>query len=201
MIAGIAPTGSIYRDFTTIAASFTDAVGVDTASVAVYLDGTRLDGCAVSASGVSCPVSGLEHGGHLFAVLAADTLGFGTFASEIFDYGYCSGSAPPVSLTVQNIYWGSYTDYAARRLSVDYILGNGAVYPVDVTFEGAYASHGAALSGYPSGPQHVTGNSTARAVFTYSVPGGVTTFWTIVYASAEDACGESYDYPGGLNSN
>ncbi|MHB9112503.1 MAG: Ig-like domain-containing protein, partial [Thermoleophilia bacterium] len=73
VISAVAPSGYQLVTSATVTASFSDLEsGVNTSSVQVYLDGTTLVGCTVSATFVSCPVSGLSQGGHTISVSAAD---------------------------------------------------------------------------------------------------------------------------------
>ena len=70
-------TGSFLNmSWTVISAAYTDAgSGIDTGSVIVTLDGKTLPGCRISATSVSCPVSGLSEGAHVIGGSVADTSG------------------------------------------------------------------------------------------------------------------------------
>ncbi|MHB1391372.1 MAG: hypothetical protein ACYCXF_09135 [Thermoleophilia bacterium] len=74
VIGAVAPTGFVNSGNTTISAIYSDAggSGIDTASVAVTLDGARMSGCTVTATNVACPVSGLGNGSHAIAVNVVD---------------------------------------------------------------------------------------------------------------------------------
>jgi photosystem II stability/assembly factor-like uncharacterized protein len=75
-VTDVQPSGSINTTSTTLSASYSDDLsGIDTASVAVTLDGNPVSGCTVSASSVSCPVSGLALGPHSFNVSVSDLSG------------------------------------------------------------------------------------------------------------------------------
>lgn len=71
------PTGTLYSSAVTISADYTDADGIDTASVVVTLDGgDPLTGCTVTATSVSCDLTALPgtHAVHLEVTdLAANT--------------------------------------------------------------------------------------------------------------------------------
>lgn len=77
-ISAAQPTGLLNTPGTTVSAVFGDAGGstVDPASAAVIIDGaTVLSTCQASASGISCPVNGLEDGGHTVRVEVSDRVG------------------------------------------------------------------------------------------------------------------------------
>ncbi len=75
-VSNLSPSGTIYSDSATISAAFSDSgAGVDTGSLTIKLDGNVLTGCSVSASGASCPVSGLSYGSHAISGSIADTVG------------------------------------------------------------------------------------------------------------------------------
>jgi len=84
-ITGLQPSGAIATTATTLSAGYVDGgSGVDSASVAVYLDGSPVSGCTVVAASVSCPVSGLSEGSHSFTVQVADLLGNAGSATSPF---------------------------------------------------------------------------------------------------------------------
>ncbi|MHB8859656.1 MAG: NosD domain-containing protein, partial [Thermoleophilia bacterium] len=75
-VTGILPTGSITGTSTTISATMSDDLsGVNSATAAVYLDTVRVTGCAITASSVSCPVSGLGNGVHNITINVDDVSG------------------------------------------------------------------------------------------------------------------------------
>ncbi|MHB8793442.1 MAG: hypothetical protein ACYC6O_08925, partial [Thermoleophilia bacterium] len=75
-VTGITPTGTVNSAAQTVYANYSDTgSGIDTASVAVTLDGAPLSGCTVGATGVSCAASGLADGAHTIGVSVADMAG------------------------------------------------------------------------------------------------------------------------------
>lgn len=73
VITGVSPAGFVNTTAPVISAAYSDSgTGVDLASVAVTLDGNPLSGCAVTAAGVSCAVSGLAEGSHSGTVSVTD---------------------------------------------------------------------------------------------------------------------------------
>ncbi|MHB8793443.1 MAG: Ig-like domain-containing protein [Thermoleophilia bacterium] len=75
-VTNFLPSGTITASAATVYAYYSDAdSGINSASANVYLDGTALSGCTTTATGVSCPVTGLANGVHSISVSVADNAG------------------------------------------------------------------------------------------------------------------------------
>lgn len=110
-------------------------------------------------------------------------------------------SRPLLSLTTSGARWESFADYQSRLLSVDYEISIGNTGMArNVSFVGSIDTGGVLL--YSASPQQLTGlgtggQDTAGAFrVKYQVPLDVTSFRSILFFSAEDSCGNTYDYPG-----
>lgn len=98
VIRDLSPPIFINKSYANVGATLGDAgVGVDTASVAVYLDGAALSGCTVTASNASCIVYGISLGDHTFSVTAGDKAGNVATANGSFTY---DPLAPTVSKAI-----------------------------------------------------------------------------------------------------
>ena len=127
------------------------------------------------------------------AVSAADVLGHRANLGYGFESVHCSGK-PPLDFSVNRVYWAGFSDYTKRLLSVDYLLTSGADYPLSVNIVAATASNGVVTATLPDATMVPAGGS-APATVTYSVGAGVGSFRSLLYATAEDACGDLYSYP------
>jgi len=109
----------------------------------------------------------------------------------------CSGAAPDLRLIVGDIYWGSYADYQARRLSVAYTIADaGTSRAVNVKITGASNSNGVTLTtAVPSFQGYLGLGGNLQTTLVYDVPEGVSWFQTSVHATAEDPCGNQFVYP------
>ncbi len=84
-ITGIEPAGMLDHAAANIYAYYSDAAsGIDMASVSVYLDGSSVNGCAITGSGASCSVYGLADGNHVIMVSVADNMGNAATAAGTF---------------------------------------------------------------------------------------------------------------------
>ncbi len=77
VVSNIQPSGILNTGTVSVEAVYSDGSGsgVDIATLAVYLDGARMAGCATSASVVSCPAGGLADGNHTIDVSVDDVAG------------------------------------------------------------------------------------------------------------------------------
>jgi len=97
-IRDLSPPIFINKNYANVGAALSDTgTGVDTASVAVYLDGGALGGCTVTATSASCAVYGISLGAHTFSVTAGDKAGNVASADGSFTY---DPLAPSVSKTI-----------------------------------------------------------------------------------------------------
>lgn len=104
---------------------------------------------------------------------------------------------PGLNLTKTGARWGSYADYLARLLSIDFSIGDSGADARSVTLVGSDSSNGVmAASGFPLFIGDVTSGSSVTVTLKYVVMPGVNSFRTVTYATAIDLCGKSYTYPG-----
>ena len=111
--------------------------------------------------------------------------------------GWCS--KPTLNLGWQSVYWANIAEYNAGILTVDYTVDSlfdvysgrivGSVNTNGITLVTAMPLDiGDTINAGAGGSLPVT--------LKYQIPPGVTTFASTVYAAADDACGNSYYYPG-----
>jgi len=142
----------------------------------------------------------------LFAAIAALMilaliLGTGSIvsASTPPDPVSCYCTQPILSLTKGSAYWGSYSDYTSRALSVNYdISNNSANYANAHNLEivGTANTNGVTLVDNGRNVNMVPAGECELVTVKYNVPVGVGSFNTTVYATTSDQCGSSYSYPG-----
>lgn len=109
----------------------------------------------------------------------------------------CTAGQPDLALEITDVTWASYADYTAQTLSVDFIVTNTGVDPGHmIQVEGATATNG--VHCYDCSAWLGTLPAAAEHLFTldYIVPEGTIYFTTFVYISAQDGCGDSYNFPG-----
>ncbi len=106
---------------------------------------------------------------------------------------------PALSLicpTGDKVYWASYGDYTAGLLSVEFGIANGAGDAANVLIVNIATTNGVTLaSGIPVAVGNIAAGSSASATVKFNVPSGVVSFKSVVFASAQDACGNTYNYP------
>lgn len=98
-IAAPAPSGALATNSTTITVDYSDPApgsGIATTSVSVTLDSNLLGSCTATATGVSCPVSGLAQGTHNYSVSVSDLAGNSSAAPGSFDI---DSLAPTITAT------------------------------------------------------------------------------------------------------
>lgn len=110
------------------------------------------------------------------------------------------GSRPNLDLSVTNIYWASYTDYTNGKLSVDYgVINNSESDAAGAAIVDSDATNGVtpSLEPLPLLIGSIPGaGGNASFTMPYNVPAGVPGFSSIVHATAQDSCGNTYCYPG-----
>jgi len=111
----------------------------------------------------------------------------------------CAGDVHDLRLTKDDVRWGSYADFVARNLSIDYTIANaGAADALNVGILGADNTGGVSLStSMPVGLGDIAAAGSVATTLDYYVPEGVLSFQTNVYAAALDRCGTVFYYPGG----
>jgi len=105
---------------------------------------------------------------------------------------------PVLRISYADAYWPSMSAYAARHLSVDYHIDSFFDVYWDLDVEGTQSTNGVIGIGLSElGPLDVMINSTSpNFTYKYSVPDGVVSFKTTIYTTAQDSCGNTYEYPG-----
>lgn len=198
-VSGITPVGTIYDGSATIRASYQDpGSGVNPNSVTVSIDGDPLTACDVTDTEVSCDITGLPAGAHTIGVNASDLSGNGSLTEGDFEVYNCGNPLrPSLSLSLDNAYWASSSDYQSGVLSIDYKLDNNTVPDVlDVTVEGSVNSNAVtAKSPYPEPVDLLEGTSVILTI-KYQIPPGIGQFKSIIFVSVVDPCGNSFEYPG-----
>jgi hypothetical protein len=117
--------------------------------------------------------------------------------SEIYLASPCTGGQPQLSLSKSSVYWASYADYTNGVLSVGYGIANGGSSDAyDAQIVGSVNAAGVISVNTPLAVGNISAGGSAPATVTYHVPAGVGSFSTVVYATASDACGTGYSYPG-----
>lgn len=98
---------------------------------------------------------------------------------------YLSGMAT-ASLARGNIYWDSYADYSARKLSVDFSISNsGSGTANGLNISNALSTNGVgAETPLPLSLGDLSQDTAADFTMVYSVPNGVGSFRTSLYANA-----------------
>ncbi|MEW6018382.1 MAG: NosD domain-containing protein [Pseudomonadota bacterium] len=170
VITNMQPPIMVNKTWTTIGASFSDVgVGVDAASVAVYLDGAALSGCTVTSANAAC-IAYFGEGPHSYQVRVADNAGNVATASADFTM---DPNAPTVSKTIylydnatgggctQVGYWVPSSKTCVVREDLMFIKANGFV----------FGANGITLDG---GGHYITGNNSFAAGITGSLRNGVT---------------------------
>ncbi len=113
-VSSVSPSGWVNTASTTISADYSDSgSGINTASVAVYLDGSPLTGCTAGATSVSCPTSGLSDGAHTITGSVSDNAGNTSTISGSF-------SIDTVAPTVSNVAPAGAISTALATISADY---------------------------------------------------------------------------------
>jgi hypothetical protein len=105
---------------------------------------------------------------------------------------------PDLEVNAEAIYWRSITAYVMRSLSVDYkIVNSGAGAAVNVVVSDAVNTSG--VTSNVSGARETLGDidiaGSSSFTVNYMVPFGVWSFKSTLYATAEDSCGEAYEFP------
>lgn len=94
--SNIQPSGTIYSSSATLSANYSDPApssGIDSGSAMIHLDNRHVNGCTVSATRISCPVSGLSRGAHKLEVFICDMAGNCAHEQRSFSVG---DKTPPV---------------------------------------------------------------------------------------------------------
>ncbi|MFA5801319.1 MAG: S8 family serine peptidase [Thermoleophilia bacterium] len=178
VVTYLQPTGMIYNSYTTILVGYTDVGrGINAGDVSVILDGVVINGCAVMASSVSCPVSNLGYGPHFVGGSVRDRAGNATPINGNF---VVLDRQPPTISSVSptgNIYSGSttitvgYSDSSGINQDSASITLNGSPL-AGCTVSATSASCPA--SGLALGPHIIGGSVSDNAANTATISGGFT---------------------------
>lgn len=189
------PTGTVHGYVGSITASTSDATS-GLLNATLSLNGGTATACTITGGLVDCPVT-LANGTYAAVITVTDNAGnSGTAASS---FTYAAHGQPALSLSVTRIYWATYADYTAHKLSVDYRLTDGATSPnaMGVNIVGSNNSNGVILvTAVPLSVGNIMAGGNAGFTLTYELPTGITAFTASIYATASDPCGDSYAYPG-----
>ncbi len=194
----VAPAiSNITANASTISANYSDPApssGVNTASVAVYVDGGSVPGCTATGSPagtVSCPAPAPGPGMHTIDVYIADNAGnIGSGSGA-----WCVGR-PNLSLAVPHAYWAGMSDYITGILSVDWTISNAGPNAYSVQITGSTNTNGVTVnSGVPSVAVNIATGGSATVTIKYHIPANVSSWHTDMTGSAQDECGNSYTYP------
>ncbi len=110
----------------------------------------------------------------------------------------CSGEAPPLSLSMNSVSWGSMSDYQARLLTVDFSLHNAGGGPAAKNLQIIATDNTNGVIATTAFPLSLGTVDTGAAVSfstIYLVPEGIGGFRTTIYATTEDRCGNFFEYP------
>jgi len=116
----------------------------------------------------------------------------------VYDCVQCSGEAPGISLNRESVEWASYADYLARTLTVNLSIRNaeGAARADNVRVIASDNTNAVVASSiFPLSLGSIDAGSSQPFSLSYLVPVGVTSYRSTIYAAAEDACGNNYEYP------
>ncbi|MHB8858206.1 MAG: hypothetical protein ACYC6Z_01790 [Thermoleophilia bacterium] len=194
----------------TIAASYADplptgalstnlASGIDSGTAMVHVDGAMImTGCIATSTGISCPTpAGLAPGSHVIEVMVTDNAGNNARATLSFTTG-----KPALSLGAPAPRWGSYADYTAGILSVDWTLRNtGSTNARSTTLTCAGNSNGVIMNGPATailGDIAAGGSASGTLRYEGIVNGGyvvVGSWHTTNTGTALDDLGNLYTYP------
>ncbi|MHB8860084.1 MAG: hypothetical protein ACYC6Z_11495, partial [Thermoleophilia bacterium] len=107
------------------------------------------------------------------------------------------GTQPDLSLSRTNAYWASYADYSARKLSVDYSIGNSATAAAaNVSVVGSTCTNGVtSASALPMPAGNIATGGSTSVTMQYNVPVGTSVFKASTYATAQNGS-SIYSYPG-----
>ena len=110
----------------------------------------------------------------------------------------CSGMVPPLSLSVEDVRWDSMADYQARLLTVDFSLLNADGGPIaqNVQVTASVNTNGVlTTTTLPHSLGDIGAGATAPFSLQYLVQEGVGGYQVKLNASAEDGCGNFFQYP------
>jgi len=128
------------------------------------------------------------------ASLAAFRAGIQNLDIAVAGCGY-----PDLALSLRSSYWASYADYRASVLTVSFDVRNLSLHDAsNLVVTGSASSDGASSASRL--PLAVSGMISVAnpglLTMKYNISSGMQAFSTATFATATDACGNSYTYPG-----
>lgn len=103
---------------------------------------------------------------------------------------------PALTLSSPQAFWGSYADYIARELSVNWTVRDNGMPAYDVKITSSVNNAGVTLlTGLPVSFGDIPAGGSSSQTLKYQTPNGVSRWYTIHNATAKDGCGTSYTYP------
>ncbi|RJO61577.1 hypothetical protein C4544_02485 [candidate division WS5 bacterium] len=135
-------------------------------------------------------------GVHQLRVYTSDSPAYATACPLEVIQDYTVAYNLPLSVGVAQIYWGSYADYLARELLVDYrIFNRGVNDALNVVITESNNTNGVIAINLPATVGNVPAGSTGIGTVRYSVPPNADFFRARLAATAEDAVGYPHMYP------
>ncbi|MDO8735907.1 MAG: VCBS repeat-containing protein [Thermoleophilia bacterium] len=187
----LTPTDRIYAGYT-----IAEASGPNVGATTVLVDGSPVS-CTNNGVLVSCPVSGLADGVHSWTYNLADNAGNLYTRTRSFTVDTYAGM-PSISLSAPAPIWGSYADYTARILSINWTITNSgahAAYSVSMTNTSntnGVTSSGSATASYGT----IAAGASTTKTLKYNVPLTTGSWHTVNSANAKDGPGTTYTYGG-----
>ena len=170
------------------------AWGINTAAVTIQVDGADVTSSSmIKGTYVTYVPQALAAGQHSVTVTAASNSGQTITSAWSF-----SSTSPNPSISMAGVFWASYADYIAGKLSVTYSLVNhGTGVARNGTVHGGIASSGVLMdSSVPTSLGDLQPGASTQFTLSYLIPPGVTRFQSITYLTVTDDGGNSYGMPG-----
>jgi hypothetical protein len=135
----------------------------------------------------------------VMALIMVMGMGGVSSATTPTDPAGCYCTQPALSLTKENVYWGSMADYSNGTLSVDYDISNNSdnyANAKNMQIVGTTNTAGVLSVDHGRNINMVSAGECELVTVKYQVPPAVSVFSSTVYATTRDQCGNSYSYPG-----
>ncbi|MFA5802315.1 MAG: hypothetical protein WC911_07540 [Thermoleophilia bacterium] len=170
------------------------------APVVVTLDGIEVTGCTINTGtgALSCPIVGpLSEGIHTTVITLYDLAGNLGTSTRAFVID-TSNVKPSISLSGPSARWGSYADYLARVLSVDWMITNtGATNAYSVSMTNTSNTNGITNSGSATASfGTINAGLSVMKTLKYSVPVSSGSWHTVNTATVKDGMRTTYSYGG-----
>jgi hypothetical protein len=132
---------------------------------------------------------------YYFALKAVDE---STRYGELSNVAVTTTLSPRLAWYKLGAYWGSYTDYRDRSLTVQYLLRNkGTAVAVDARIEATFGIPATCypLTSMPINVGDIESNSELDVAIRYHVPSGIGSFVATTYAGCYDQAGGEHWFP------